>query len=346
MTLVRINFLCALLFVASIMGVMRAPAAPVQYDTATGQVIMPTTGMYPKIYLASYVTHGTDADYTAVVKTSYVEWNVPSQSQARSLTLPAISDTGFVPGRTIEVMVTDANGEAVNVLDEGANYVAFMSTGERYQFTARADGFWVPVNLTWGTAAYVNTGTGSGNVPTVSQADARYVGLAGAQTITGAKTFTAPASYSVQGVPRSTLLNGEGGLVVENGADTLGVVRQFYHALQFGTWQSGTGMVTAFDILHNSWINMQLQTRCNGGLTVGGGTLINNLRYATATLTGGTVTVSDSAIGSTDHINPVGIGTTNAGALSYTINAGVGYTIYSTNGSDARAISIQITDLP
>ena len=34
MTLVRFNFLCALLFVASIMGVMRAPAAPVQYDTA------------------------------------------------------------------------------------------------------------------------------------------------------------------------------------------------------------------------------------------------------------------------------------------------------------------------
>ncbi len=76
--------------------------------------------------------------------------------------------------------------------------------------------------------------------------------------------------------------------------------------------------------------------------TFGGYNPIYTMLKGSATLVDGTVTVSNANIKSTSIVYPVGSSTTNAGTLVVSITAGTGFTITSTNSSDARTISYVI----
>ena len=63
-----------------------------------------------------------------------------------------------------------------------------------------------------------------------------------------------------------------------------------------------------------------------------------NIAKGSATLSGGTAVVSNSAITSTSIVLLMPSGTTNAGLLDVTLSAGVGFTINSLNILDGRTI--------
>jgi hypothetical protein len=72
--------------------------------------------------------------------------------------------------------------------------------------------------------------------------------------------------------------------------------------------------------------------------------IVESTRYGSATLSGGTVVVADTSITSNSVINLMPVGITNAGFLGVTLNAGVGFTISSSGGSDARVVKYSITE--
>lgn len=63
-----------------------------------------------------------------------------------------------------------------------------------------------------------------------------------------------------------------------------------------------------------------------------------NVRKGSATLATGTVAVVDASISSTSIVLLMPSGTTNAGLLDVTLNAGVGFTINSLNVLDGRTV--------
>ncbi|GEM_PF-2935676 len=68
------------------------------------------------------------------------------------------------------------------------------------------------------------------------------------------------------------------------------------------------------------------------------GTGYSLTRSGTATLSGGTVTVTDANVGAGAIFSLTPVGVTNAGNLGVTISAGTSFTIASTSGSDARVV--------
>ncbi len=81
--------------------------------------------------------------------------------------------------------------------------------------------------------------------------------------------------------------------------------------------------------------NIKLKT-AGQGLSIKSG---SNARIGQATLTTGSVVVSNTSVTANTRIFLSGIGITNAGNLGYTISAGVNFTISSSNASDTRVIN-------
>lgn len=65
----------------------------------------------------------------------------------------------------------------------------------------------------------------------------------------------------------------------------------------------------------------------------------SNARIGSSVLVGGTVTVSNTSVTANTLVFPVGVGTTNSGYLAYTVNAGVGFTVTSSNPLDTRTVT-------
>lgn len=83
--------------------------------------------------------------------------------------------------------------------------------------------------------------------------------------------------------------------------------------------------------------------RLNGGVTIGmGETVLNGLKTGLATMVAGaTPTISDPSVTAATSVILATPGFVPAGRIYYTINAGVGFTISSTNAADAGQISYQ-----
>jgi hypothetical protein len=75
------------------------------------------------------------------------------------------------------------------------------------------------------------------------------------------------------------------------------------------------------------------------------GTAIQRIRFAAATLASGTITVADANTTASSYLFPtyVTAGGT-VGALSYTLNAGVGYTINSTSVADTNRVNVLVIE--
>ena len=90
--------------------------------------------------------------------------------------------------------------------------------------------------------------------------------------------------------------------------------------------------------IHNSNVSLSV---AGNGLVIKEGT---NARLGTATLTAGTVTISNTSVTANSRIFLQGNGNTNAGFLTPVITAGVGFTVTSSSGTDARTFSYFIVE--
>lgn len=171
-------------------------------DTTAGRALLEAANVAAQIAalgLATVATSGAYADLSgtpslAAVATSGAYADVTgTPSLATVATTGSASDlgTGTLPVARIAtaaiVLAKIADGTALSVLGRSANSggayadIVAGSDGDVLRRSGTAIGFGAIPNASvtgLGTAALVNTGTGSTNVPTVAQADARYAPLA------------------------------------------------------------------------------------------------------------------------------------------------------------------------
>jgi hypothetical protein len=120
---------------------------------------------------AGRVDHTSDSDLTIGPGTRLVHWSVATQSTTRTLTIP---DEVDVPGgHEIIISIDDVNSESVEVADSGG-VIDTLTGGTPYnRVYINESGAWTVEPI--GTVRTRDTGTASANVPTISDADARYV---------------------------------------------------------------------------------------------------------------------------------------------------------------------------
>lgn len=300
-----------------------------------------------------------DADYDAPADASLIIWNVPAQSDDRVITFNGN------PGQETQVLVIDSNGfnvgdsftgGSVFLLNDVAPYVVNVrvvdsGTGE----IVRSDG----------TAAQYDVGT-SGSTIGLLNTNWIKTGTTEFRNTVELDTLTQLRFGSPTG-PFMRLVSGFDGIdIAGTGASGLNIARFLRFSLigtndgllQLGAPAGGFGIVEAGGnglILTTNAV-IPISVRPNRGAAVAdftttgtliatangvGGARVAKWLPGAATMAAGTTgSIADTSVtaGSFITVTPE---FAPAGRLYYTINAGVGFTILSTDAGDAGRVSYQ-----
>lgn len=283
-----------------------------------------------------------DADYVAPADASLIIWNVPTQSEARFITFQGN------PGQETQVLVLNSNGEFVGDAYSTAGVFALLDTAPYVVNVRVVDSTTGEIVRSDGTAAQYDVGSDSINIPTVATADSRYINTVGNETKIGQFTVQNPAAGNLGITVQTTENSGIALLRWTTPSRTwqfgAGGSTSFF-ANQWYIYDEGAGAAritlnTAGDFAigtnpSSSAAKLDVQGTFKAGIS---GTVMTSLANGVATLAAGTVSVTDASVtaGSIIQLTP---GFAPAGMLYYTISAGVGFTIQSTNAGDAGSVS-------
>lgn len=339
------------------------------YNPATGAIVQPTQGKRPLVAAADVLEYSTDANLALTNAHNTVIWNVPAQALTRTITLPVIGDDPDETAQPVFVYVVDANSDAVEVYDADSNLILSMTAVERSRatFYPVADGgTWIAIDQTFGTAAYVNTGTSGATLP-LNNANITRSGTltqSGNVVLSGTTRIYADSasgpywmkSTALDGWTLTTATNARRFLVFQFGSIYRGGTQNMFfqgnpNSTSYTILEDdaglglvlGTSLNTPVYIIPNRLSTSVANFSAAGTLIAtgeSGGTRIAKLRTEVSTMASGTFTVTDTAVTSGSIILAMA-GFASPGTFEYSISPGASFTITSSDLTDAGSVSWQ-----